>query len=193
MLRLLVIDDGFADKMMIITIIVKVGRYKRIGLTPYHHQLLTLLCQTFVWNFSENICNDNSQNSCHLKSLDWQFCDISSDFRFLQVARNHSQGSQLVRGRLPWQGRGGSHSKVSYRPPVQDFYKEFVPPPAGPSGIPGYPGIPGLISNPDPGILENLIPGFFGIYPIKQKSDFKDFYWVLTQICPKNPGMKMLG
>ena len=64
---------------------------------------------------------------------------------------------------------------------------------AGPSGIPGYPGIPGLISNPDPGILENLIPGFFGIYPIKQNSDFKDFYWVLTQICPKNPGIKMLG
>ena len=63
----------------------------------------------------------------------------------------------------------------------------------GPSGIPGYPGIPGLILNPDPGILENLIPGFFGIYPIKQNSDFKDFYWVLTQICPKNPGMKMLG
>ena len=61
--------------------------------------------------------------------------------------------------------------------------------PAGPSGIPGYPGIPGLIWNPDPGILENLIPGFFGIYPIKQNSDFKDFYWVLTQICPKNPGI----
>ena len=63
----------------------------------------------------------------------------------------------------------------------------------GPSRIPGYPGIPGLILNPDPGILENLIPGFFGIYPIKENSDFKDFYWVLTQICPKNPGMKMLG
>ena len=35
---------------------------------------------------------------------------------------------------------------------------------AGPSGIPGYPGIPGLDWNPDPGIFENQIPGFFGIW-----------------------------
>ena len=47
---------------------------------------------------------------------------------------------------------------------------------AGPCGIPGYPGIPGLKLNPDPGILENKIPGFFGIYHIKQNNDFKDFY-----------------
>ena len=46
----------------------------------------------------------------------------------------------------------------------------------GPSGIPGYPGIPGLNSNPDPGMLENKIPGFFGIYHIKQINEFKDFY-----------------
>ena len=50
---------------------------------------------------------------------------------------------------------------------------------AGPCGIPGYPGIsrdiPGLDSNPDPGILENIIPGFLGIYHIKQNHDFKDF------------------
>ena len=34
---------------------------------------------------------------------------------------------------------------------------------SGPCGIPGYPGIPGFFQNPDPGILKNLIPGFFGI------------------------------
>ena len=34
---------------------------------------------------------------------------------------------------------------------------------AGPCGIPGYPGIPVFFQNPDPGILKNLIPGFFGI------------------------------
>ena len=33
----------------------------------------------------------------------------------------------------------------------------------GPSGIPGYPGIPGLDWNPNPGIFENQISGFFGI------------------------------
>ena len=27
-------------------------------------------------------------------------------------------------------GEEGSHSKVSCRPPVQDLYKEFLPPPA---------------------------------------------------------------
>ena len=62
---------------------------------------------------------------------------------------------------------------------------------AGPSGIPGYPGIPGLNSNPDPGILENIIPGFLGIYHIKQNHDFKDFYWFLNLIFPKNPGIKI--
>ena len=31
------------------------------------------------------------------------------------------------------------------------------------SGIPKNPGIPGLDLNPDPGIFENKIPGFFGI------------------------------
>ena len=34
---------------------------------------------------------------------------------------------------------------------------------AGSCGILGYPGIPGFFHNPDPGILKNLIPGFFGI------------------------------
>ena len=34
--------------------------------------------------------------------------------------------------------------------------------PSGPCEIPGYPGIPGFFQNPDPGILKNLIPGFFG-------------------------------
>ena len=55
------------------------------------------------------------------------------------------------------------------------------------------PGIPGLSSNPDPGILENKIPGFFGIYHIKQNNDFKDFYKFLNKIVSKNPGMKILG
>ena len=47
---------------------------------------------------------------------------------------------------------------------------------AGPCGIPGYPGIPGLNSNPDPRMFKNKIPGFFGIYHIKQNNDLKDFY-----------------
>ena len=34
---------------------------------------------------------------------------------------------------------------------------------SGSCGIPGYPGIPGFFQNPNPGILKNLIPGFFGI------------------------------
>ena len=51
--------------------------------------------------------------------------------------------------------------------------------------------IPGLNSNPDPGILENIIPGFLGIYHIKQNHDFKDFYWFLNLIFPKNPGIKI--
>ena len=55
----------------------------------------------------------------------------------------------------------------------------------GPCGIPGYPGILGLNSNPGPGILENIIPGFFGIYHIKQNHDFKDFNWFLNQIFQK--------
>ena len=55
------------------------------------------------------------------------------------------------------------------------------------------PGIPGLKSNPDPGILENIIPGFFEIYYIKQSNNFKDFYWSFNQKFPKNPEMKMLG
>ena len=38
----------------------------------------------------------------------------------------------------------------------------IVPPPVS-SGIPKNPGIPGLDFNPDPGIIENTIPGFFGI------------------------------
>ena len=49
-------------------------------------------------------------------------------------------------------------------------------PRTGSSGIPGYPGIPGLKSNPDPGILENEIPGFFGIFYIKENRNFKDFF-----------------
>ena len=53
------------------------------------------------------------------------------------------------------------------------------------NSIPGPSGIPGLNSNPDPGILENIIPGFLGIYHIKQNHDFKDFYWFLNLIFPK--------
>ena len=34
----------------------------------------------------------------------------------------------------------------------------------GPCRIPGYPRIPGLDSNPDHGIFENKISGFFGIW-----------------------------
>ena len=64
---------------------------------------------------------------------------------------------------------------------------------AGPSGIPGYPGIPGLNKNPDPGILENTIPGFFAIFYMEQNNDFKEFYWFLNKNFPKNPGMNMLG
>ena len=64
----------------------------------------------------------------HLNSLGWQFCDISciliSDSSRLQAII--VGGSQQVRGSLPWQGEG-SHSKVSCLPPVQDFYKEFLP------------------------------------------------------------------
>ena len=63
----------------------------------------------------------------------------------------------------------------------------------GPSGIPGYPGIPGLNKNPDPGILENTIPGFFAIFYMEQNNDFKEFYWFLNKKFPKNPGMNMLG
>ena len=70
------------------------------------------------------------------------------------------------------------NEKVSYSSTVSiEQCNGLVP---GPSGIPGYPGIPGLNSNPDPGILENIIPGFLGIYHIKQNHDFKDFYWLLT-------------
>ena len=42
---------------------------------------------------------------------------------------------------------------------------------------PGNPGIPGLDSNPDPGIFENKIPGFFGIWYSTQDNVFKYFYW----------------
>ena len=45
---------------------------------------------------------------------------------------------------------------------------------AGPCGILG---IPGLDSNPDPGIFENKIPGFFGIWYSTQDNVFKYFYW----------------
>ena len=41
---------------------------------------------------------------------------------------------------------------------------------------PGNPGIPGLDSNPDPGIFENKIPGFFGIWYSTQDNVFKYFY-----------------
>ena len=36
--------------------------------------------------------------------------------------------------------------------------------------------IPGLNSNPDPGILQNKIPGFLGMNYVKQNNDFKDFF-----------------
>ena len=38
-----------------------------------------------------------------------------------------------------------------------------IGPPTGPCGIPESPGIPGFFQNPDPRILKNLIPRFFGI------------------------------
>ena len=36
-------------------------------------------------------------------------------------------------------------------------------PESAPCGIPRCPGIPGCFQNPDPGILKNLILGFFRI------------------------------
>ena len=69
MKRLLENDEGFVLTMMIITIMVKVGRYKRIGLTSYHHQMLTLSCQTFVFKCFENICEDNSQKTSYPQIL----------------------------------------------------------------------------------------------------------------------------
>ena len=60
-------------------------------------------------------------------------------------------------------------SKNQHWPVLLSFPPKNEHWPAGPSGIPG------LNSNPDPGILENIIPGFLGIYHIKQNHDFKDF------------------
>ena len=57
----------------------------------------------------------------------------------------------------------GSHLVTSFHVTYQRPLPIAVSPP-GSSGIPGYPGIPGLTSNPDPGIFENKIPGFFGIF-----------------------------
>ena len=53
--------------------------------------------------------------------------------------------------------------------------------------------IPGLNSNPDPGILQNKIPGFFGMYHVKQNNHFKDFFGFWERKNSKNPGMKILG
>ena len=45
----------------------------------------------------------------------------------------------------------------------------------------GSQDIPGLKSNPDPGILEYKIPGFFWISYIKQNNDLKDLYRFLNK------------
>ena len=123
---------------------------------PNANAIMSDLCVQMFWQhlerqFTENLISSyhyllhTSKSPCppvfiyilisfffgYVYSLGWHFCDISciliSDSYRLQAII--VGGSQLVRGRLPVAGEG-SHSKVSCLPPVQDFYKEFLPPQA---------------------------------------------------------------
>ena len=120
---------------------------------PNANAIMSDLCVQMFWQhlerqFTENLISSyhyllhTSKSPCppvfiyilisfffgYVYSLGWHFCDISciliSDSYRLQAII--VGGSQLVRGRLPVAGEG-SHSKVSCLPPVQDFYKEFLP------------------------------------------------------------------
>ena len=50
------------------------------------------------------------------------------------------------------------------------------------SGIPKNPGIPGLDLNPDPGIFENKIPGFFGILVLHRRRCLQRLLFVFRQL-----------
>ena len=50
------------------------------------------------------------------------------------------------------------------------------------SGIPKNPGIPGLDFNPDPGIIENTIPGFFGILVQHRRQCLQRLLYVFRQL-----------
>ena len=56
---------------------------------------------------------------------------------------------------------------------------------------PGPRGIPGLNSNPDPGILENIILGFFGIYISNKTILSKTFLGFQTIFFQKIPGFNV--
>ena len=87
-------------------------------------------------------------------------CHIQGTIAGPRSRRRRRRGTRKVH-RLPQAARGLSPHNHNITRPLRD---------------PGNPGIPGLDSNPDPGIFENKIPGFFGIWYSTQDNVFKYFY-----------------